>query len=347
MTNIGEYFDGALIRGVDDGIGTGTVVSLQATPKSGDLELPEGGKGPVGPQGPPAYDFVWRGELADEAALAAQRPQMKPHHLGHAWRVVEPEILVFWDGTTFVTFTDAFGARGPTGAVNTLTMGTVTTGAVGSALVVTFTGSSPNQTLNLSIPRGGQGLKGKEGSPGPIVNAPDFDGTVTRTQGAIPQWDTTAEKWTPAPWPGFRGPWSITSGSFTSGTNVSTSPNTIATLPIPAQDVRWRPQMSGGVQILPVSPSTALRLRLEVRIGSAAGALVAVANALPYAVSQFPKLFPCSETTITPGDTAGTIDAGVATTLYVVIRRLAGSGNYTHSTTGAHVMCQGRPVVAP
>jgi len=347
MTNIGEYFAQSLIRGVNDGIGTGTTVSLQATPRSGDLELPEGGKGPVGPQGPPAYAFVWRGELADEAALASQAQQMKPHHLGHAWRVVDTETLVFWDGSTFVRFTDAFGARGPTGVVNALTIGTVTTGAVGSALVVTITGSSPNQTLNLSIPRGGQGLKGKDGSPGPIVNAPDFDATAARPQGAIPQWDSTSEKWVPHPNPGFRGPWSVTETSFNSGTNISTSPKTVATLSIPAQDVRWRPEMSGGIQILPVGADKSLQLLLEVRIGSNTGPIVALGVVLPFSVQQFPKLSGYFDATQGPDATNGTIAEGVATTLYVVIRKAGGTGNYTHYSTGAHVMCIGRPVVAP
>lgn len=49
------------------------------------------------------------------------------------------------------------GIAGPTGAAgpaNTLSIGTVTTGAAGSSAAATVTGSAPAQTLNLTIPQG-------------------------------------------------------------------------------------------------------------------------------------------------------------------------------------------------
>ena len=49
------------------------------------------------------------------------------------------------------------GATGPVGPANTLTIGTVTTGAAGSSASATVTGAAPNQTLNLTIPRGDTG----------------------------------------------------------------------------------------------------------------------------------------------------------------------------------------------
>lgn len=58
------------------------------------------------------------------------------------------------------TIADAIDFRGPvglTGPANTLAMGTVTTGAPGSAASATVTGTAPNQTLNLTIPRGDVG----------------------------------------------------------------------------------------------------------------------------------------------------------------------------------------------
>ncbi|MCC3246130.1 hypothetical protein LG047_12500 [Methylocystis sp. WRRC1] len=49
------------------------------------------------------------------------------------------------------------GAAGAAGPVNTLTIGTVTTGAAGSSAAATITGAAPNQTLSLTIPRGDAG----------------------------------------------------------------------------------------------------------------------------------------------------------------------------------------------
>jgi hypothetical protein len=61
------------------------------------------------------------------------------------------------------------GLVGNTGPSNTLSVGTVTTGAAGSAATTTITGASPNQTINLGIPQGlqgTQGIQGLKGDPG-------------------------------------------------------------------------------------------------------------------------------------------------------------------------------------
>lgn len=56
--------------------------------------------------------------------------------------------------------TGAKGDVGETGPANTITMGTVTTGPAGSSASATVTGTAPNQTLNLVIPRGDKGDTG-------------------------------------------------------------------------------------------------------------------------------------------------------------------------------------------
>ena len=55
---------------------------------------------------------------------------------------------------------DVGGGVGPIGPANTLTIGSVSDGASASASI---TGTSPNQTLNLVIPKGDQGTPGKDG----------------------------------------------------------------------------------------------------------------------------------------------------------------------------------------
>lgn len=63
------------------------------------------------------------------------------------------------------------GATGATGPANTLTIGTVTTVAPGGSATATVTGTAPNQTLNLGLPRGDQGPSGSvtDGDKGDIV----------------------------------------------------------------------------------------------------------------------------------------------------------------------------------
>jgi len=65
------------------------------------------------------------------------------------------------------------GATGPSGPANTLNIGTVTTGNAGTSASATITGTSPSQTLSLTIPKGdvgaagAQGVKGDTGPTGP------------------------------------------------------------------------------------------------------------------------------------------------------------------------------------
>lgn len=55
---------------------------------------------------------------------------------------------------------------GDIGPANSLTIGSVTTGAAGSSASAEITGSPPSQTLNLTIPRGNQGVQGIQGPQG-------------------------------------------------------------------------------------------------------------------------------------------------------------------------------------
>ena len=63
------------------------------------------------------------------------------------------------DGTTTAQVYD--GTDGANGENNTLTIGTVSSGATPSA---TITGDSPNQVLNLVLPKGDTGATGADGT---------------------------------------------------------------------------------------------------------------------------------------------------------------------------------------
>ena len=59
-----------------------------------------------------------------------------------------------------IPFQGPKGDTGPAGPANTLSIGTVTTGPAGTEAAATITGTAPNQTLNLTIPRGDTGAAG-------------------------------------------------------------------------------------------------------------------------------------------------------------------------------------------
>lgn len=61
------------------------------------------------------------------------------------------------------------GVKGDTGTTPNITVGTVTTGEPGTAVVVTMTGTAENPVLNITIP---QGLKGDQGNTGSSVDYP-------------------------------------------------------------------------------------------------------------------------------------------------------------------------------
>lgn len=100
-----------------------------------------------------------------------------------------PITFTFSDSTTQTVNVSAQkgdkGDTGDVGASNTISIGTVTTGEAGSQASATITGSSPNQTLNLTIPRGEKGDKGDTGETGPTgpqgpAGQDGVDGTTIR-----------------------------------------------------------------------------------------------------------------------------------------------------------------------
>lgn len=58
------------------------------------------------------------------------------------------------------------GAQGPAGTAATLDLGTVTTGAEGSSVVITQGGTSSARTFSFTIPRGNTGATGPTGPKG-------------------------------------------------------------------------------------------------------------------------------------------------------------------------------------
>ncbi|WP_156769447.1 hypothetical protein [Nocardia sp. 852002-20019_SCH5090214] len=354
MSTVGDYFDKALIRGIDEGIGAGDIAqSMQATPADGALEMPVGSQGDTGITGPDAYPWRYEGDIADQAALQALAPKLGAAQAGKAWRVLSTNTIAYWNGSSWDNFTEAIGGRGPDGTPNTLTIGTVTTGAVGSDLVATVTGSPPNQTLNLVVPRGVKGQKGPIGSPGPLRQASDYDNSGGTANGAVPVWNSTTSKWTPQGNPGWRGPWTVvenqawdgTSGFAASQSNVTTSPNTICVVNVPAQDVAWRPLVTGGALVRTAANDGSVLVDLEAHIGSASGQIVAQGPGFAWGLDWINRLTPQFQTSaMTPASSVGVIAAGSAAAIYLVLRRSVGTGAYYYTRTGAHAAVWAVPV---
>ncbi|MGM7646563.1 hypothetical protein ACSVDM_16810 [Nocardia sp. JW2] len=357
MTTVGEYFDSAVIRGIDEGIGQpGVVQAMQGSPREGALELMTGVPGPSGPAGEAARSFRWEGDIADQAALTALATKLGTAQAGKAWRVLSTGALAYWNGTGFDSFADAFGASGPDGEPCSVSIGSVTTGPANSGLEVTVAGTPPNLILHIVVPRGMQGKKGPQGGPGPVRQAPDYlDGE--HPNGAVPMWDAVLGKWKPASYPGLRGPWSIVNdrawdggaGFAPSQSGISAATKTVAQLNIPAQDTAWRPMISGGVLVRSVENSDQFTTRIdaEVRIGSATGQRVAVGSGHVTGATTRARLQPFfGVRSMTPDNPIGVVPAGQGVALYVVLSRNAGTANYDYTMAGSQIVCMARPVGA-
>ncbi|OOL31204.1 hypothetical protein GQ85_15070 [Rhodococcus rhodochrous] len=337
------------MTGVDDGVGLENVVnSFQVTPTEGVLELKAGNPGPTGPQGDPAWPWNWRGDVTDTATLDAIRPTLGLAHRGYAYRVVSTNAVMYWDGETFYPFMEAFGAMGPRGLPNGLTIGTVTTIADGLPATAEITGTPPNQVLNLSLPRGGVGETGAPGQPGPIMGSVDVDASVALADRYVLAYKGATGKFTPTPWPGAAGPYGLGESDFSSGSNVAAASSTVATRTIPGQPTAWRPRIEGGISMQShVSSVGAGRVDCEVRLGSSTGQIVAQAPGFPSANWIRAIFYPYFGATMAPDSTVGVIPANTTVVLYVVINRNLGSSNYSWTSSGASLQVYCEPVVIP
>ena len=139
---------------------------------------PKGETGPEGPAGPP-------GPKGDPGPVGPVGPQGEPGPVGPQG----PQGLPGTDGAPGDTGPAGpkgdigpagpkgeqgpqgpAGATGPAGPPNVLTIGTVETGAPGTAAAASITGDSPSQVLNLTIPRGADGAS--SGTSVSVVDIP-------------------------------------------------------------------------------------------------------------------------------------------------------------------------------
>ncbi|RYF76226.1 MAG: hypothetical protein EOO29_22965, partial [Comamonadaceae bacterium] len=97
-------------------------------------------------KGDPGTGLAIRGAVANVGALPANP------RLGDAY-LIGPDVYV-WVGTEWFNAGPLQGATGLTGPANVLTIGAVTAGETGTPASATITGVSPNQVLNLVLPRG-------------------------------------------------------------------------------------------------------------------------------------------------------------------------------------------------
>jgi hypothetical protein len=306
-----------------------TVDSLEIYDDAGRLEIRSGPKGDQGPQGDPSYGFIFMGAVADQAALDAIT--VTHADKGKAWWVTATNELRLWDGRIWIPFTDAFQGTGHQGPPNVLT-GVAVTGATGSSASASLTGTSPNQILSITVPKGATGADGDPGVAGRIQDASDVD-TSTQALGdnMVLQWNSTLSKFVPAPSPSWRGPWTVAGNRFAAASNSSDAPKTIASMTVPAQPFAWRPYAIGRVPMQIHTQTVGdSRIDIEVRSGAEDGPIVAYGRGFSSANYIWTRLIPKFESTLSPATTSvATVAAGQTSTFYVRVVRVFGTANYS------------------
>ncbi len=343
MTEVYDEHITVTMRGVDDPVGLPyTVHPLELVDGEALVELREGPPGGPGPQGPPAWPWIWRGDVAEFAVLAALG--LGTGDARQAWRVVDENAIYYWTGMDWIRFAAAFQAPGNQGAPAT-PVGAAVAGPVGSSAAAVLTGTAPAQTLEITMPRGATGPAGDPGVGGTIADAQDVGDLGGARQGAVLAWAASSGEWRPIPAPRLGGLWAIASTGFVGGSNLSSTTKTVATMTIPAQPIAWRPIVFSGNLTIQVHVQSLNQghIEVEIRLGSPEGDLIGFGYAPGAANRNEVQLYPRWQHAITPDSTIGVVGPNETAVIYVVLRRI-GPRNFSIVTSGAQLVIAAQPL---
>lgn len=226
----------------------------------------------------------------------------------------------------------ATGATGPLGPPNSLTIGTVSTVAAGGSASATITGTAPNQTLNLTIPRGDKGTDGAD---------VEFQATATHIQWRYAGGST----WTNlVPLSSITGPANTLSigttttgaaGSAVSATITGTAPSQTLSLTIP----RGNAGVDGReVQLQKTSTHVQWRYATDTSWTN----LVALADITGPQGAQGPATITVGTTTTLAGGSSATVtNSGTTTDLVLdfgVPRGTFGDAQTLSTVTGSYTL---------
>ena len=142
---------------------------------AGPLQGPKGDTGNQGIQGNPGAGFSYQGTVATVAALPTPSTQ------GFGFKVTATGDLHIYNGTAWVNAGPLQGPKGDQGdqgnagnqgnpgSAATIGLGTVSTGAAGSSVSISNSGTSSAAVFNFTIPRGDKGDIGNPGPAGPVA----------------------------------------------------------------------------------------------------------------------------------------------------------------------------------
>ncbi|MDU7339050.1 MAG: hypothetical protein E7L17_13155 [Clostridium sp.] len=164
-------------------VGTSAAAVFNFTIPRGD-KGEQGVKGDTGAKGDDGTSFIVLGLYATLSALQAAHPT---GNAGDAYSVgtAEDNTIYLWNTSTsqwvdIGKLQGPQGVKGDTGTAATISVGTVSTGAAGSSVSVTNSGTENEAVFNFTIPKGDKGDTGSTGETGQGVVAGGTTGQFLR-----------------------------------------------------------------------------------------------------------------------------------------------------------------------
>lgn len=301
---------------------------IEVTPDAAYLELPRGRRGEKGEKGDPGPGLWFRNVITDKTQLPTNLGAVDA---GAAYPDTVSKSLWVWNGTDYTEIPHFVGLQGEKGDTPQVQIGSVTPGVDAKVSVNQAASTNGVVVLDFQLPQGPQGNPGEKGDPGEASNvsaSPDVDVTRPPEVGEALTWN--GSKWAPRNVLAPIGPWMMAPNDFTSykqgliGSGDVTS-KVVGSLTVPGLPFDWRPVILGGN--LTLKTAYGVQFNADVRVGNAQQGDI-VGHGVGKQNQDFDEpmsLHPWSTNRVTPGATYGVVKANTATSISVVLSKVAGS----------------------
>lgn len=301
---------------------------IEVTPDAAYLELPRGRRGEKGEKGDPGPGFWFRQLITDRNQLPTN---LRDVDRGAAFPDTNSKSLWVWDGADYFEIPNFIGLRGEPGVTPRVQIGKVEPG--GDAMVSVNQAASTDDTFVLDFvlpqgPRGPQGDRGEVGAASNVSASPDVDVSRPPAVGEALTWN--GSKWAPRNVLAPIGPFQMGPNDFQSFSqrligSADVTEKLIGSMTVPGLPFDWRPVVLGG--LLKVETPLGVQYDAEVRVGNAQkGDIIGRGVGKIYQRRDDPTLlYPHSTVQVTPGSSYGVVKANTATTVYVVLKKVAGT----------------------
>ncbi len=297
----------------------------------------------------------WAHGYSTEAALHAGESDLDSSDAGKAWYI--GGYWYIWTGTVWREEQGSLpGPAGPTPNIS-MTAEQVEPAESGpyGTIVVEETGTDASPHFHLKVP----GVEGPQGDNATIRAALDYDNADAPLDGQGIVWDAGSSKFKPGDLSPYAATlYTIPQAAFAGGT-YSAGEQIIAQLSIPASNVAWYPDVMGHVRWGRSTLGSA-QVQIEVRIEPDDGSpsipgSAPICGLGPYDPSTLDTTTVCHiaphfsndadpNRSVSPTSSVGRIPAAQAVNVWVIARRIGGSGSYTIDAAWSQLAIRCYPV---